>query len=326
MNWYSAPMKEIYINQVKLSDIDSEEEIQGKHDNEIEKILNIIKNISVNDYTGDFEFDIITAIYNNDYKKAKQILKEIPNPYNLNGTLKKSGIYIKTWTFRCAVKKYIRFKKWYLDNNLEINNKSCKYLKIKILERKRYKKITKKVKNGEDFMEIEFKNIAAKKEINSLKIAYILALTFFIIAIIAKKSDVIPLIILIFIIPTLYPIRKLILIKNTHFTYGIIKKVEKGKSYVSLDFEIEYIDKNTNTLYTLERNLYYGEEIDFTEEEINEIYQKGQEFIGNEIPLLYNKNKPNKSIVFLKKRIIKWRMDHFRLTMRNKGFSEFIKK
>ena len=107
---YIAPMKGIYSNQVELSGLDSEDEIQTKHDNEIEKILEIIRNISKKEYTGRADFDVITAIYNYDYRNARQILKEIPNPYNLNGTLKKSGTDLKIWLFRRAAKRYIRFR------------------------------------------------------------------------------------------------------------------------------------------------------------------------------------------------------------------------
>ena len=59
---------------------------------------------------------------------------------------------------------------------------------------------------------------------------------------------------------------------------------------------------NTNKIYTIERNHYYGEEIDLTEEEIQEIYQTGQELVGNKIPLLYKKNKPNKTIAFFEEK------------------------
>ena len=107
---YIAPMKGIYSNQVELSGLDSEDEIQTKHDNEIEKILEIIRNISKKEYTSRADFDVITAIYNYDYRNARQILKEIPNPYNLNGTLKKSGTDLKIWLFRRAAKRYIRIR------------------------------------------------------------------------------------------------------------------------------------------------------------------------------------------------------------------------
>ena len=51
------------------------------------------------------------------------------------------------------------------------------------------------------------------------------------------------------IISTIYTIRKLRLIKKSHFTYGKIIKIEKdtpGSSDVYQNFIIEYIDEGTN--------------------------------------------------------------------------------
>ena len=108
-----APMKEIYINQIKLSALDSEE-IQTRFNNEIEQILEVIKYVTEDDYTVDNEIssiNIIDAINSKDYKKARTMLKKISNPYKLNGTLKKSGTHVNTWLFKCQAVKYLRFKK-----------------------------------------------------------------------------------------------------------------------------------------------------------------------------------------------------------------------
>ena len=93
-------------------------------------------------------------------------------------------------------------------------------------------------------------------------------------------------------------IKRLIYLNRTHFTYGKIKKVEIGQ-YISLDCEIEFTDKYTNKIYTIRKNRYYGENQDFDENEIQEIYQQGEQLVGNKIPLLYKKKK---AIVFFKEK------------------------
>jgi len=108
-----APMKTIYINQIKLSSINLEE-TQIKFDNEIEKILEIIKSVNEEDYITDNEvsvINIIKAINNKDYKNARKILKKISNPFKLiTGELKETAD-INTWTFKIKAKKYLRFKR-----------------------------------------------------------------------------------------------------------------------------------------------------------------------------------------------------------------------
>lgn len=158
-------------------------------------------------------------------------------------------------------------------------------------------------------MEQELKNIARKDVMKELKIYSIIEVGFFILTLFFSLFSATKRLSLSFfgmlclgiIMFPLSTIKRLILIKNTHFIYGMIKNVEDGQ-YISLNVEIEYVDENTNKICTIERNLYYGEEIDLTEEEIKEIYQTGQELVGNKIPLLYKKNKPNKTIAFFEEK------------------------
>ena len=109
-----APMKKIYINQVKLSSLNIEE-TQNKFDNEIERILEIIDLINEKNYVTENEvsvINILNAINNKEYNKARKLLKKISSPFQIiTGNLKKDGADINLWTFKLQARKFLRFKK-----------------------------------------------------------------------------------------------------------------------------------------------------------------------------------------------------------------------
>lgn len=107
-----SPMKEIYTNQIKLTNLNLEE-TQMIFDNEIEKILKIIKLVNEKDYnTGDelSIINILNAIKDKDYKNARKILKKISSPYKLITGELKPGANVNLWVFKGQTKKYLRFK------------------------------------------------------------------------------------------------------------------------------------------------------------------------------------------------------------------------
>lgn len=107
-----SPMKVIYTNQIKLTNLNLEE-TQIIFDNEIEKILKIIKLVNEKDYSTEDELSIINilnAIKVKDYKNARKILKKISSPYKLITGELKHGANVKLWIFKGQAKKYLRFK------------------------------------------------------------------------------------------------------------------------------------------------------------------------------------------------------------------------
>lgn len=109
-----APMKKIYLNQVKLSSLNIEE-TQNKFDNEIEKILGMIDSINEKNYVTENEvsvINILNVINNKEYNKARKLLKKISSPFHIiTGNLKKNNSGIGLWTFKLQARKFLRFKK-----------------------------------------------------------------------------------------------------------------------------------------------------------------------------------------------------------------------
>ena len=98
-------------------------------------------------------------------------------------------------------------------------------------------------------------------------------------------------------------IRKIIFIKQTHLTYGkVIKTAEPIISNdVVQDVYIEYLEENSNSKceISVSVNENLGDYSD--DEEIQEFLKKVQNLIGKKVPLLYEENKPKRTIVFLDK-------------------------
>ena len=107
------------------------------------------------------------------------------------------------------------------------------------------------------------------------------------------------------IVIMIYVTRKLIFINKANFTYGKIIKVEKNspskQSDVYQNFIIEYTDESTNKTCKTIVYEHFGDNDKEYEKEIQDFYSSGQKILGKNVPILYIKNNPNKTLVFLKK-------------------------
>ena len=124
------------------------------------------------------------------------------------------------------------------------------------------------------------------------------------------------------LLPLLLIFQQEIFFKKAVFCYGKIIDIKKEKSLVNpgvedegycitIINEIEFIDNYSNKTYKTEFNSYciyedyiydkyvadkYNEEK--MEKKANEFYMKDKKNIGKRIPLFYNKENPNKNLIF----------------------------
>lgn len=159
-------------------------------------------------------------------------------------------------------------------------------------------------------MEKELKEKARKKTILSGVIFNITALIILFIIFIgifeATKvfyfSIMLYIFIVFFILSLLYIMKNLIFISKSQFTYGKVIKIEKSNpklSDVYQNFTIEYIDDNTNQSYQTIVYEHFGDNDDELDNEINTFYEEGQKLLNKKVPVLYIKNRPDKTVCFL---------------------------
>ncbi len=102
----------------------------------------------------------------------------------------------------------------------------------------------------------------------------------------------------------LLTIKKFIFIKHSCFTWGKIINIEKSPpeaSDVWQAFVIKYTDKGTGKTYEIERCNHFGDNEEELKKEIKEYYEEGQKLLGKRVPVLYETNKPGKTMVFFEK-------------------------
>ena len=96
-------------------------------------------------------------------------------------------------------------------------------------------------------------------------------------------------------------ILRLIFISTTHLVYGKVVDIEDSSpedTQVYHNFIIEYTDPYGNKCQT---RFYeqFGDNLEDMESQIKEFVSSGRKLLGKKVPVLYKKNKPDRSIVFL---------------------------
>lgn len=96
-------------------------------------------------------------------------------------------------------------------------------------------------------------------------------------------------------------ILRFIFISTTHLVYGKVVDIEDSSpedTQVYHNFIIEYTDPYGNKCQT---RFYeqFGDNLEDMESQIKEFISSGRKLLGKKVPVLYKKNKPGKSIVFL---------------------------
>ncbi len=102
----------------------------------------------------------------------------------------------------------------------------------------------------------------------------------------------------------LLTIKKFNFIKHSCFTWGKIINIEKSPpeaSDVWQAFVIEYTDKGTHEAYEIKRCNHFGDNEEELKKEIQEYYEEGEKLLGKRVPVLYETNKPGKTMVFFEK-------------------------
>lgn len=161
-------------------------------------------------------------------------------------------------------------------------------------------------------MEKELKVIAGKEAIFNTKLGIVTAiilcaLIFLGIFAVTDTFYFIPMLCAFAIIITasvLLTIKKINFIKHSCFTWGEITNIEKSQpeaSDVWQEFVIEYTDKVTGETYEVKRGNHFGDNEEELKKEIQEYYEEGQKLLGKRVPVLYETNKPGKTMVFFEK-------------------------
>ena len=93
----------------------------------------------------------------------------------------------------------------------------------------------------------------------------------------------------------------MIFISTTHLVYGKIVDIEDSSpedTQVYHNFVIEYTDPYGNECQT---RFYeqFGDNLEDMKSQIDDFVSSGRTLLGKKVPVLYKKNKPGKSIVFL---------------------------